>query len=266
MFKLQIALYIEIALHVFSNCQKSDIWFFGLRWGCVYFGFQVWRRVLDGVFPRLLSRIWGCNSTLNIFRLNLDGHWTAFDLNFSIARRRWAFAHLVQTLTTMARLTWPNIWRSLSERWGSRTSNGTVIVLSHSGFLASVLVAAETISTYFLQIHRFVRLPHKQPKETQQPQNPSITTHDHLLVPADVTTRGGRTLRRLIFHPGRSEVPGFLKKTIISLFLVCSVSDDYLSQVIICLSQEHRRSKRDRKVGDDKYLRIHQTNEIGNQS
>ena len=111
-----------------------------------------------------------------------------------------------------------------------------------------------------------VRLPHKQPKETQQPQNSSITTNDHLLVPADVTTRGGRTLRRLIFHPGRSKMPGFLKKTIISLFLVCSVSDDYLSQVIICLSQEHRRSKRDRKVGDDKYLRIHQTNEIGNQS
>ena len=165
MFKLQIALYIEIALHVFSNCQKSDIWFFGLRWGCVYFGFQVWRRVLDGVFPRLLSRIWGCNSTLNIFRLNLDGHWTAFDLNFSIALRRWAFAHLVQTLTTMARLTWPNIWRSLSERWGS-ISNGTVIVLSHSGFLASVLVAAETISTYFLQIHRFVSHTNNQKKHS----------------------------------------------------------------------------------------------------
>ena len=136
-----------------------------------------------------------------------------------------------------------------------------------------------------------VRLPHKQPKETQQPQNPSITTNDHLLVPADVTTRGGRTLRRLIFHPGRSEVPGFLKNIIGNffywpsffasfsiladpkcqiflnpLFLVCLSQDDYLSQVIICLSQEHRRSKRDRKVGDDKYLRIHQTNEIGNQS
>ena len=38
-----------------------------LKSGCVYFGFQVRRRILDGVLPRLLSGIWGCNPTLNTF-------------------------------------------------------------------------------------------------------------------------------------------------------------------------------------------------------
>ena len=35
----------------------------------------------------------------------------------------------------------------------------------------------------------------------------------------------------------------------------------FLFQVIICLSQEHRRSKRDRKVGDHEYSKMSFLNE-----
>ena len=111
--------------YMYITYMYSSTYMYGNQNLMAYLWFQVRRRVLDGVLPGFLSGIWGLTFVSYLISTNSNLIWDEsfykqFNLSWrsiSFAFRRSAFVHLALILTTMARLTWQNTWRSLLERW-----------------------------------------------------------------------------------------------------------------------------------------------------
>ena len=159
----------------------------------------------------------------------LDENFTNLKYSVSIAHRRWAFAHLDQTLTTTARLTWQNIWRSLLERWllssdirsnSQRKFLPNCLIIFSPQWVPGLSAGGCRNNLNLFSTNPQVRLIHylhkqtttaaiKQTKKHSNQTKPPMDTNNHLLVPAHLTTWGRGALWRLIFHSCRSKMPGW---------------------------------------------------------